>query len=817
MANFFVAISNVISGLASTKRGVETTQSVKYIAGGLLGSVSKYFAKGVDYVNYYANKLAIRHTKFKIKHPFYAKFTNILSNTVGRVFDFMISSKTWKPLILVMASATFALSTFGASAIVIFGCSVVGILSGMHNDIKRRIKLHRVKDEEKALKKLLTEKQKSIKLCKSGKLSIDAALAKKLGFLSLIEKQNKITNFSKLTNADIAKLAPSILYSSDIKLALKSCSKKSDPVRHKLLGQKLLECKNIARQNNELAYTSVTKAAYKALRSGFVETLASLGIVAHMTNPYSAALGTASAFANYIGSGVYRYTTSNIKQAYKNSIAACRGTRPDVPDYYSVEEIKALANVAKLDRKTIEKLSSNNDFVQLVKAIKEDDSDTNSLLAAQKMIEEAKKRILVKHYITHNDKEIIAWDKHISGDIKKEQDSIKKELKSNPVEMEKLTIDATREKVKEKLNEIIYSRDIENSVKIAILERVDKINKFDKIEDFEELLQVKEFESLKLILGKIETKQEIELLALKMLEKKSQQLARLKTLNKKDSLHPVSKKEKRDNIIQKKIAKSLALDPNIEHLLVKYKTDKPRSYWSRYFQSLKDSLNFRKQDNYPGEDPHELIFNPALQEFAVFDQESQTNRDRKAHYEQQINSVPNAIKPAINLDLTVAQVLPLLSITAVAPANLTGSNNPGSELYNLIFMPANTIVGGSFLSRDNLPVAINHPATSSGINNVTHYLLFARIGQAIGSVISYGVNSYRDWRAGKKHYTPNNYILPQSSGAALENTSLSASQTKGLFERLKKKQELGDSDADTGISKKEIKQKTKKGIILQRP
>ena len=181
------------------------------------------------------------------------------------------------------------------------------------------------------------------------------------------------------------------------------------------------------------------------------------------------------------------------------------------------------------------------------------------------------------------------------------------------------------------------------------------------------------------------------------------------------------------------------------------------------------------------------MFDTKVSEFAVFDSERKTFMEERKTYNERVGRVPNLIKEAVNIDSPMRSLVPILTILAIDPTNVMDANDKIEKIFHTFLFPQSSPLGSQVISDDPLPATINNPSDSSGILNVTYYLLFARIGQFLGALVSYLINSIRDWREGKKQEV----VYDKSSSAELLDDKRSEKDDHFPVVRRKKEVRVG--------------------------
>lgn len=745
MKEFISMFQNIMLYVVRIKRTVMAVVSLPTVLSDLTGFIGRFFNKFTNYFDLLAETLAIKYRKFRAKNPLYAKVADRVEVVLGVCYDFLVSPRAWRSILIVLSVIGFGLSTMGMVPLVVFGLTMLGIIATAHSEAKQKVNILKLQREERALRMLVKQKQRALGVAETLGIK-NADLAKQLGFKSFAHRAREFKPLPK-DNAELKSIPASLLHLADLKKAQLDAKSGQDTERYKILTAKIKEAKQIAQQKNELGYTTVSKAGMKAASSGFIGAVTSLGVLSYMTSPYTLALGISSVLGNYVGSGVTGYTDSNLKQGLKNAVLVYR-TRPDIPEYHTLAEIEHKAREAKLERKVIEALARNHDYCELIKpGMKMSDDQIAEARAIKLATEQV---ILKKSQASLESKELKKLDKLIEGKVKYLKYIKAKELysdRSDESEYKNIELKATKLVIKIRLIKELLVQKCDKGLILQVMRRVDEIKTPQILQNPEEIYKNIEPAMIrKLIEGTLRsphTKQQIELKTLEMINLSAQIKARETVMNE-FYRQGTTYQKAREQVIEK------AANEVKREVREQYLNREKMSRSQMYFKALRSIFDFTSPNIVVGTNPHDILFDTSINEFAVFSDEKKVLKGQKEEYQQRVTEVQNIIDAAINLDSTMRSVVPILTILAVDPSHIVNADNKIEQLFHTLISPQSSPYGSQVVSDDHLPATINNPSDNSGIVNVTFYLLFARIGQFFGALLSYGVNSYRDWREGKK-------------------------------------------------------------------
>ena len=778
------------------KRSFMAIVSIPVVFSGIFGFVGGFFDKTTNYFDLLTSKVSIKYKKFRTNHPAYAKFADRANIVLGGLFDLLASPRVWRPIIIVLAFTGFALSTMGTGPIVVFALTLFGLAASVHSEAKQKVNIMKLQREEKALRALVKHKQRAITVAE--KLGIvNGALAKKLGFKSLNQREKGYKAVPQ-DDKELSAMPASLLNIKELRAAMLQANREQNVDRYKLLADKVREAGKIAQQKNELGYTTVSRAGIKAAAGGFIGAITSLGVLATVSSPFTLALGISSVLSNYVGSGITRYTDSNLKQALKNAVSVYR-LRPDIPEYQDVEEIEKQAQSAKLERKVIRELERNAEYVDVIKGITSGPHPHKTLIdRAVEIKNETEAIILRRSEASRISKELKRFDKLFNSKVsnlkhKKAQDIY---THSHPGgQLDEIKIKARKLVIKTRLVSTLLSVKHDKSAILELVNQVDKLPDLTDLSSLYDCISPAETKTLvRQTLESVHTQQQIELRTFEMIALRAELEAQEVILNSTYRNSGQTFKETRDSIIQTEAEKLILPGDDVAKLRNKYVSRDKQSYNQMYMKGLRSLFDFSKPNIAVNNNPHDILLDTTISEFAVFGDDRKSLESERVTYRKRVEAVPNIIREAINLDSTMRSLVPVLTILAFDPANILEADNKLNGILRTFIFPQSSPLGSQVISDDRLPATINNPSDNSGIFNVTYYLLFARIGQLIGGLISYAVNSFRDWREGKKHHVAYDTKLAEMGGDTLA-LSLKAYGAKQLGSARKKKEIKGASHA----------------------
>jgi hypothetical protein len=793
----FYIFRKILLSVVSLKRNIAAIISVPKILSGIFDFASQFFDKCTNYFDLLTTRISLSYKNFRIKHPSYAKFADRVNRICGIAYDFIVSPRAWRIILVTLSVVGFAVSSMGAVPLAIFALNIIGISATAHFESKQKVHIMKLKREEQALRSVVKQKQLSLRIAE--KLGItNSALAEKLGFKTLsIRMQNFVP--VPLDNAALQTTPASLLNLKDLKKAQREARVANDRTRQELLDAKITQAEQIAQQKNNLGYTTVSKAGLKAASSGFVGAVTSLGMLGFVSSPYTIALGVSSIFANYVGSGITRYTDSNLKQALKNAVSVYR-LRPDVPPYETIEDIERKAREARLERKTLKHLENHVRYKSLIATIANNglEASAEAIVEARRIKSEIEATILTKAEVTRTNREIKAFDHKIQSKINALQYEKARAIYSDKEHDRKrnyIKTNATKLIVKIRVTSALLDAKCDKHTLLEVLKHIDQMKEFDDLRTIYKDLVPDEYKAyVKAILKSPHTKQEIEAKTLQTIQAEAANTARAEILAS-EHQDGLSYGQHREKLISE--AATRLNRNNIENLRNKYLNRDYISNRKMYWSALRSIFDFTAPYVFIRGNPHDLLLDTSTSDFATFKEEKESLSDNLKEYRERIKAVPNIIREAVNLDSAMKSIFPILTILARDPAHIRRANHQFNQLIKTLTSPQSSRLGSQVISDDRLPATVNNPSDNNGILNVTFYLLFARIGQLCGSVISYGVNSYRDWRQGKSH-------------------SLSYDKTP-IVRSVDKREDARSTleRTDKTLIKKPIKPETKKGTARQ--
>jgi len=735
----------------------------------LFDFIGNRFTKAINYYEVFKNKIAIKYQGFKAKHPLYSRIADTLSKGINFVFQFLVSPKVWRSMILILASTGFALSTMGVGPIIVFSLTLVGFFATVYSEVNQKINILKLQREEKALKNLVIQKQRAVNLAKDiGILSPE--LAEKLGFKTLSQRKTGYVKVPENTK-ELRRISASLLNIRDLKTELASTDRQKERERYKALHDKIIEAKKVAQQKNELGYTTVGKAAMKAAAYGFVSAVTSLGVLAFATSPYTIALGASSVMSNYIGSGMTIYSESNLKQALKNAVSVFR-LRPDIPEYKSVNDIEEQSRLAKLERKVLIKLENDKRYKDIVRLIRDEGGSQDLYNEAAKIKEKVERDILIQSILIKQDQRLLMIDKEIESKVNRLKYIKIREIYKDHKERKILQNQAAKLVLKTKLVLALGDNKMNRSDTMDILKVIYGIEDYRDLKEFyTNPLVAKHKDQISKIFEHLQTRQEIALKTHEVIELSARTKAKTIIMSSQVSHSEKTYAQVRDEVVASEFSN---FDTNRSitsyGLLSKYSSQDHTSYGKMFLSSLRRIFDFTKPTISITSNPHDLLLDSKLRDFATLSAEDEKVKES---YKERVSAVPNIIREAINLDTTMKSVVPILTLLAIDSGHVTSADNKMTEILKVLISPQTSFKGSQVISGDTLSPAINNPSDNSGIFHVTYYLLFARMGQLFGALISYAVNAYRDWKEGKKDFIKHD----KSKRIALSSTAIKLSSS----------------------------------------
>ena len=128
MKEFIIIFQNLVFTLVRVKRSFMAIMSLPIIFSGLFGFVGGFFDKATNYFDLLVSKLSIKYKQFRTRHPTYSLFADRMARILGGIYDFLISPRVWRAVIIVLAFTGLALSTMGTAPLVIFALTLISVV-----------------------------------------------------------------------------------------------------------------------------------------------------------------------------------------------------------------------------------------------------------------------------------------------------------------------------------------------------------------------------------------------------------------------------------------------------------------------------------------------------------------------------------------------------------------------------------------------------------------------------------------------------------------------------------------------------------------